>query len=348
MKESETRIDERAGGVRRSAAEARATALGCAAFVLVLLLGVPVARAEGPAKSSEAMQARMMKKMTAEMQALAPARGYLDAHAGVKKPLPLLGGPVHVTIGQKSGGVFVALPDERRLDPVVFGTPAHPRAFGGTPGINGVPLAVRAQQGGHYTHLKKKTPFGDKYMVLADGRLKLTGVDATATDAATTSDHVEMLASWKDKAGNTYSVRCCKMMAAHGVEFPTFGGVVTNHILHGFTRLGTALMPTEFAYFAFWGMGQVSRNGEVLDAPRLVHGMLTEYVRTKGYRLAFDSEVTPTRRHFHLMVPPFVPNPKAGHFEHKAVKTGMVLPNGMDLPFWHVMFENLDIEGRRG
>ncbi|MCZ6757590.1 MAG: hypothetical protein O7C39_04835 [Bacteroidetes bacterium] len=41
------------------------------------------------------------------------------------------------------------------------------------------------------------------------------------------------------------------MLAAHGMEFPTFGGAVNNHILHGFTRIGTAHMPNEYTYFTF-------------------------------------------------------------------------------------------------
>ncbi len=57
---------------------------------------------------------------------------------------------------------------------------------------------------------------------------------------------------------------------------------------------------------------------------------------------------TPTRRHFHLMVAPFKPNMQEGHFERSPVKTGFQLPSGMELPFWHVMFENLEIESSRG
>jgi hypothetical protein len=30
------------------------------------------------------------------------------------------------------------------------------------------------------------------------------------------------------------------------------------------------------------------------------------------------------------------------------VSTGFELPNGMELPFWHVMFENLNIDSQRG
>ncbi|MFQ5703149.1 MAG: hypothetical protein ACE5HT_03925 [Gemmatimonadales bacterium] len=276
-----------------------------------------------------------------------PAQGYLEAHAHVQKPLGLLGGPITIDITQSSGGVFVALPDARKLDPDVFGTPKMPRAAGGTPGINGVPPMVRGVEGGKYTKMKAMSPFGDKNIVMGGGKLKLHMVDATATDAAKSDDRVQMEASWKDKAGNTYTVKCCKMLATHGVEFPTFGGVVTNHILHGFTRLGTALMPTEFTYAGFWGMGAVIKNGKVLEQPRLIHGMLTEYVRGEGYKLDSDSEVTPTRQQFHLMVAPFKPNMQEGHFDKSPVKTGFKLPNGMELPFWHVMFENLDVKAGR-
>ncbi|HQU16731.1 MAG: hypothetical protein B7Z66_11465 [Chromatiales bacterium 21-64-14] len=294
------------------------------------------------------MKQRMMAKTTHQMQALTPWKGYLAAHQGVEKPLGLLGGPIRVKLSQDGGGVFVALPDYRKLDPDVFGTPELPRAYGGTPGISGVPPMARGVDDGHYTKLKMLSPFGDKYMVMADGHLKIDALDATATDAARTADWTHMTASWKDQSGNTYEVKCCKVMAAHGLEYPTFGGVVTNTILHGVSRIGTPLMPSEFTYFAFWGMGSVMKNGKVIDPQRMVHGMLTEYVRTTGYRLGFDKDITPTRLQFHLMVSPFKPDMATGHYTNAPVNTGFTLPNGMPLPFWHVMFENLKVEAHRG
>ena len=112
-------------------------------------------------------------------------------------------------------------------------------------------------------------------MVMADGRLQINATDATATDAARTDDSVEMMASWKDEAGNTYEVRCCAMLAAHGMEFPTFGGVVTNHILHGFTRIGTALMPSEYTYFGFWGKDQKAGLRELAAIGKLPEALKT-------------------------------------------------------------------------
>lgn len=308
-------------------------------FSLVLL---------GLVASSAFGQSEQQKQMIMKLQEANQADGYLEAHRDVEEPFELFGGPLSFTIGQESGGVFVALPDQRELDARVFGTPEQPRAFTGTPGMTGVPPAFRNAEDGSYTHLKRKTPFGNKFVAMGNGQLQLDATDATATDAATTNDSVQMRASWQDGDGNTYEVRCCEMVAAHGAEFPTFGGVVTNHILHGFTGIGTPLMPTEYTYAAFWGMGEVRKNGEVVDKPRLVHGMLTEYVRKEGYKLAKDHEVSPTRRHFHLMVAPFMPVQGEHKFTHKNVSTGFTLPNGKALPFWHVMFENLDITATRG
>jgi len=312
-------------------------------FLLAIGATPPAAVAQGNAE-------QQMMQMVAQLQEMNQADGYLEAHRGIEQPLELLGGPVEFAVTQRSGGVFAGLPDNREIDSRVLGTPEMPLAFTGTPGITGVPpaSAFRGIENGEYTTIQRKTPFGDEHIVLPNGEMTLRAVDRTATDAATTQDEVQFQASWEDGDGNTYEVRCCEMLAAAGVEFPTFGGVVTNHLLHGFSGVGTPLMPTEFTYAAFWGMGEVRKNGEVTDKPRIVHGMLTEYVRTEGYELASDAEVTPTRRHFHLMVAPFMPVQGEHKFEHQDVSTGFTLPNGMELPFWHVMFENLDIESSRG
>jgi len=315
----------------------RGGAASLIATLLLLVLAVPTQA-----------QNKKQKKMLMKLQEMNQTDGYLEAHRGVKEPMELLGGPISFSIQQTSGGARVALPARRELDSDVFGTPEMPLAFTGTPGITGVPVPFRETSGGQFTRLDRPTPFGNKSVTMGNGRMMLKATDATATDAATTQDEVKFKASWEDKQGNTYSVRCCEMLASAGAEFPTFGGVVTNHILHGFSGIGTPLFPSAYTYAAFWGMGAVLKNGEVVDKPRLVHGMLTEYARTEGYELAKDSEVTPGRRHFHLMVAPFMPVQGEHKFEHVNVSTGFQLPNGKELPFWHVMFQNLDIQSQRG
>ncbi len=55
--------------------------------------------------------------------------------------------------------------------------------------------------------------------------------------------------------------------------------------------------------------------------------MLTEYVRTEGYEPAFDSEVDPTARRFHLMVAPF------GSTGYYRSATGAHLDEGFGVAF---------------
>lgn len=303
---------------------------------------------EGEAQAQQQEQQQQRQEMISRMQEMTQADGYLEAHRGVETPLHRLGGPLRVTVIQDGGGVFVALPDQRELDPHVFGTPEMPRAFAGTPIMTGVPPAMRGSEDGEYTALTEPSPFGDAFTTMGNASLTINATDVTAADAATTEDTVDFEASWQDQEGNTYSVTCCKELATHGIEFPTFGGVVTNHLLHGFSGVGTPLMPTEFAYFAFWGVGDVMKNGDVIDGNRLVHGMLTEYVRTEGYELGFDENVNPQGRHFHLMVAPVEPVPEEGLFRPQPVNTGFTLPNGDPLPFWHVMFESIEVETGQG
>lgn len=314
-------------------------------IIAAALVGATLTVSAAAAQEAEGGTQQTVMRQLVEM---APYDGYLEAHGEVQNPPALLGGPLNIRVTQETGGVFVALPSRRELDPSVFGTPRMPRAFAGTPAINGLPPMARESEGGQYTRARPMTPFGDLSTTMRGARLEVDLTDATAMDAATSDDRVSFRARWEDSDGNTYEVRCCHMLATKGIEYPTFGGVVTNHLLHGSTRIGTALMPTEYAYAAFWGMGEVRKNGEVLQSPRLVHGMLTEYVRTEGYALASDAEVTPTRKHFHLMVPPFMPNPEEGRFEQSPVQTGFTLPNGQPLPFWHVMFENVTVSAERG
>lgn len=312
----------------------------------LIVLSVGIATAQAQDNSSAASDNSMSAQKAGQE---APLRGYVKAHEGVSQPMTLLGGPMQIKLSQSGGDTHVALPAQRELDPHVFGTPAKPRRLTGYPVAAGVPAKLRGQENGHYTKLQKMTPFGNKTVTMSDASLQLQATDATATDAASTSDTVKMSASWKDKDGNTYMVKCCSKMASHGIDYPTFGGVVTNTLLHGSSGVGTPLMPTEYTYFAFWGMGQVMKNGKVLAQPRLIHGMLTENVRTKSYQLASDDQVDPMgKRMFHLMVPPSMPDMAHGTYKASPVDTGFTLPNGTPLPFWHVMFDNVQVSAQHG
>lgn len=48
------------------------------------------------------------------------------------------------------------------------------------------------------------------------------------------------------------------------------------------------------------------------------------------------------------MLAPVVPDREGDGLQQKPVETGFTLPNGKPLPFWHVMFETIEVTGERG
>ncbi|MFQ5481195.1 MAG: hypothetical protein ACE5ER_00450 [Nitrospinaceae bacterium] len=195
------------------------------------------------------------------------------------------------------------------MDPVVFGTPTNPLGWEKTPfPLVGVNLGMRQEMGGAYTIIDHATPFSD-WLPVGVGSLEMTLTDATAVDGARTKDKVSFEATFQapDKS-HSYRVEA-NMALPHGKFFPTFGGVVTDHLLHGATGLGTRLMPTEYTYAAFWAKGKLYVDGKLANDGQLVHVMVTEGVRKKG-KLQKDGGVTGMGRVLHLMVPPYKLGPK--------------------------------------
>ncbi|MFQ5495113.1 MAG: hypothetical protein ACE5EX_06995 [Phycisphaerae bacterium] len=245
---------------------------------------------------------------------------YTRGHAQSQNPPDRLGGPLTVTVTQKRGSTRLVLPGPRFLDPAVFGTPDNPTSFDPAPfPLMGVPLKMRRVVNGRYTFVDHPTPFSDwREVGVGDVRLKV--VDATAIDGARTKDKIDFEATFKlpgpdpsdpDVGAVPYRV-VCKEPLPHGMGFPTFGGVVTNHLLHGVTGIGTRLMPTEYNYVAFWGKGTVYKNNKPIAENHMIHMMVTEIVRGEGYKLRFDDEVGQPSQGItmHLMIPPYRPTPQ--------------------------------------
>ncbi|NIR52013.1 hypothetical protein GWO43_25685 [candidate division KSB1 bacterium] len=259
-----------------------------------------------------------------------PAPGlhaYTKGHAKFESPPDLLGGPVTVKVTQDNGSTRWVLPGPRMLDPSVFGTPDKPVGFDPAPfPLLGVPLDMRntmVSSAAKYTFVDHATPFSD-WREVGVGSIEMEVTDATAIDGARTKDKVDFVATFKspdDK--HEYKVTADKAIP-HGMAYPFFGGVVTNHLLHGATGIGTRLMPTEFTYAAFWAIGDIYRDGELVNKDHLVHVMVTEIVRGEGYKLHFDGGVgdPPSGTTLHLMVPAYRPGPKG--LEKAPVKTGFV------------------------
>jgi len=309
-------------------------------LLLTACTGVQLLETPTPAPAAdaaaEADEMAAMQPGPDDVYGKSPWWPWLSAHIGDESPPSIVGGPITLTGVQESGGANFLLPGPRELDPTIFGTAENPKGTETPPIVLGVPENMRTEEpeGGLMT--AGPTPFGDN-VATVPGSVRMTLVDATATDGASTEDQIDFEATFQSPNGeDEYRVEV-KMAASHGMFIPTGGGVVTNFMQHGVSGWGTRLMPTLYSYVSFWGMGDIYMNDELIAEGRVVHGMHTEFVRESPYELVFDEGVDPNGEHFHLMIPPVTPTG-----EPSPIPTGFELPNGQELPFFHIMFPTVD------
>ncbi len=269
-----------------------------------------------------------------------PWTDFLNAHKEVENPLGIPGGPVTYRIVQQDGPANFILPGKRVLDPNLFGTVDDPRGTEAPPVLIGVPPQMREVQDGQLL-TNFPNPFSDN-VVSFTGTIDGTITDATLTDAKVTDDKVDFTATINTPQGEIKVVT--DTIFSNGVWAPTAGGVATNFIHHGVSKWGTQLMPTVFTSVAFWGLGTIFKDGEMIDEKVIVHMMVTEFTRgVAPYKLATDSQIKPEISQLHVIVLPFDVQPDGGIVQ-RPVNTGFELPNGVTLPFLHVMFPNITIE----
>ena len=250
-------------------------------------------------------------------------------------------------LDEKEGDVRWILPGQRQLDPNIFGTPMAPLGF--EPDV-GVPIEARLtnEDGTAFTTTAGPTPFSDNF-ALINGAYELSAVDNTLADDLNSQDKVYFRSTFTSPGGEISYELSVNSILPVGVLHPVFGGVATNMIHHGTTGIGTKLQPTVPTYGAFWGIGTLKVNGQVPDEgrDRLVHGMITSNVRNEEYELVFDDQVDTSKIHTHLFLPPFqIAVNEGGEFAEvpRPVPTGFVLPNGMQQPFLHIMYENIGLK----
>ncbi len=288
--------------------------------------------------------------------------------------------PFRITeVSQPSGKItYWVLPGPRELGEETFGTPDNAKALfepklkaakqaKGPPAVPatlkelpfmvGVPEQARSvAEDGTYI-LEHPTPFSNKARII-DGRFETTMRDVVREDPpgkpGETPDTATFEAEFSDPAGNEYRVVLDHVVKPPFPGYKTQGGVFTEDIMHGDTGTGTPLMPKQYAYAAWWGLGALFINGEKVDDHRVMHLMTTEVVRDKDYNLVHSDDLPlgPDERHIrdqehhtHLMMPPIRGVPGKGPV-FDPVPTAFELPNGKKQPFLHIMFEQDQISSR--
>ncbi|MFV1949054.1 MAG: hypothetical protein ACC633_03865 [Anaerolineales bacterium] len=250
----------------------------------------------------------------------------------------VVGGVRRVEASSVGEDVRWILPGLRTLDPAIFGTPDQPLGFEPDTGL---PLEARlvSEDGTAYTTTAGPTPFSDNF-ALIEGSFNLSVVDATLVDGPDSQDQVDFNASFTGPDGKEYAIKLLKVIPK-GPEHPFFGGVATNIIQHGATGIGTSLMPGAYTYVAFWGVAELSIDGEVVASNRIIHGMITSDPRDEEYKLGFDQDIDNSKVVFHLILPNTEVTPDGP--QDSPVPTGFLLPNGAEQPFFHIMFEGFQV-----
>jgi len=257
---------------------------------------------------------------------------YTHAHALNPNPPDRWGGAVTVTAEQTKGAVQWVLPGPRDLDAAVFGTPDHPVGWEQAPfPLIGVPPSLRQSENGQYTIADHATPFSN-WRAIGLGGVHMSITDLTAIDGATTKDKIDFVATFEspDKM-HSYKV-VVKKALPHGFGYPFFGGVVTDHLMHGGTAIGTRLMPTEYIFASFWGAGDIYVDGRLTNPNQVVHMMIGEGVRGKHWVLGHDKDIHGQGVVMHLMVPPYRVTPngpvmaplRSGYIPFPAIKKHMM------------------------
>jgi hypothetical protein len=235
-----------------------------------------------------------------------------------------------VTMTATADGVAIwQFPDKRALDPDIFGTPQSPL------NVELLPLAMRDvnTDSTAYTTIKKPLMFSNK-IKKTTGSIKISVEDLTALDNPNSKDKAEVEANFKGPNGEDFKVILKKLIPV-GPDHPFFGGVGTNVLMHGDTGIGTPLVAREFSYITLWGVGDLYKNGELVDKGRIIHVMVSERTRDDDFKVGFGV-AKPDELEIHLALPPKKGSPK-GPID-SPVPTGVTLPNGVEQPFMHVNF----------
>ncbi len=186
---------------------------------------------------------------------------------------------------------------------------------------------------------------------------KLTYIDRTPTDQpglpVNTDDEIELEMEFHDPAGNRYELEIFHVVMPPLPGYDTRGGVMIDDWHHGRTGTGSPLMPKVYTLGAYWAIGRLSINGGP-PMVRITHGMTTEVVRDKDYRLPTTAQLPlkPEERvnaskshHTHIVVIPVEPTadgPVYAPFETAyTVPTGPL--KGKKQPYIHLMWEDEEL-----
>ena len=123
----------------------------------------------------------------------------------------------------------------------------------------------------------------------SDATFKLTSQDATATDSPTSQDTAQLttvftLPSQVKFQTTTYTIKLTRLVP-EGTDYPFFGGVATNTLMHGSTGIGSTLLPASQVPLSLWGFSDLYADDKLIGKDLFTHFMITVGIRDENNHL---------------------------------------------------------------
>ena len=154
---------------------------------------------------------------------------------------------------------------------------------------------------------------------LVDAVFSVSATDITARDSATSLDQASLSATYSSKRGNLgsnrdiYTITLTDLLT-EGVSHSFFGGVGLEVPIHGNTGVSTRYLPRSTTYLTLWGLGTLSKNGQVLAENSFMHFMVTRGIRDSQNNLLSEEEETDIEAYLLISPPEGTTLPFEGNF----------------------------------
>lgn len=197
-----------------------------------------------------------------------------------------------------SGAAEWLFEDDHHLNEEKFGTNEDPKS------LDIVPLTNRriGEDGKVYLDSNSAISFN---RAMGSGSIEVRVKDLVALDDQSGKhDEVMIDAKFLAPDGSEFEVKVDKPFPPT-TDWEAFGGVVINQVAHGESPVGTPFIVPEFTYIMIHGIGDVYKDGELIDTDRFVFFMVSEKYRPDDFKSGKKIPSNTDNLIVHLVLPSY-------------------------------------------
>lgn len=234
--------------------------------------------------------------------------------------------------------------DNHELDVNEFGTPEQPK------GEDIIPVENRRVNKNEtaYTTLNDTIIFSRSRDIVS-GSIFVKVTDLTAIDQDISNDKAEMEATFSGPNGSNFKIVLNKLFPGK-IPTQTFGGVGSNSLIHGHTGVGINKIFSEFAYIFFYGLGDIYRDGQLINKDMFVYFAVSQRSRALNEDFLegrYNVSNPMGKLIVHLVVFPRTLTDD-GTLVDVPFSTGVIGKDGKDQEFFHINYlENIIVKGNK-